>query len=311
MDIAASPSPRLDALTDRAIMGLRAAMAAVATRRVVLIYDPTPDDDFVTSAKTRGLPTAQARIITSTQKHGPWLIDVGNELRHEPFINESLRLAVTQALQPAAWDQRQRTMCAWWISTAPLHTLATMLASHSWFVDAHGVRRTLRLWDPRTIQHAQRLFGAAQPHSGFENVSWSYIDSLGQWQTLPPPAHGYTPTQPAPQTLRELSLMNAALQRLAIDGLPETPTSWPALQESIRAGMRAGLQDDDDLAWFAADRSRLRAPIEHARSLAELFAVVRSGNGRYVRATGDYDETDWAAVVQSIPATTPLTGEAP
>jgi hypothetical protein len=104
--------------------------------------------------------------------------------------------------------------------------------------------------------------------------------------------------------------MNAALQRLAIQGLPETAMSWPTLQESVRAGMRAGLQDDDDLAWFAADRSKLRAPIEHAGSLSELFAVIRAGKGRYVRATGDYDETDWTAVVQSIPTTMTINGDA-
>jgi hypothetical protein len=54
----------------------------------------------------------------------------------------------------------------------------------------------------------------------------------------------------------------------------------------------------------------LRAPIEHAGSLSELFAVIRAGKGRYVRATGDYDETDWTAVVQSIPTTMTINGDA-
>jgi hypothetical protein len=154
------------------------------------------------------------------------------------------------------------------------------------------------------------LYGAAAADSGFADVRWGFIDSFANWNLLPSPIGDIRHPLPEAKTLRELSLMNAALQRLSTNGLSHTPSVWPALSEAVRAGLRVGLTDDDDLVWFAADRVRLQAPLERAHALSDLFKAISQGKGHYVRATGDYGETEWRNVVRSIPITATINGDA-
>lgn len=306
---ASSLSYRTDALTNNAVLGLRAAMDAVNTRRVVLVCDPLPNDSSMAIAEARGLQIQRIRLTGVAQKWGPYLIDVPDESKHESFVNDSLRLAVTEALQPSPWNKRFRSMCAWLITTKSLSELEVAIRSHSYFTDGNGGRRTLRLWDPRTMQHVRRWHTPTVTGSVFIDVGWGFVDSFGGWNMLSPATKGEQGAPPTAQILRECSLANAALQRLSALGLWSEPSVWASLQDAIFAAQKEGLSDDDDVAWFAADRVRLCAPLERASALANLFSAIKQGKGRYIRATGDYDDTDWMAVVQSIPSIPSTKGE--
>lgn len=302
---------RVDELAEHAILGLRDALSAAGTRRVVVVLDSMSDDAFLVKARQLAFQTREVHLTAATQRHGPYLVDIPDETQYESWVNDSIRLATLQAVQPARWNHRIRSVCAWLITTRSLDELSRAVSRLSHFTDSKGVRRTLRFWDPRSMQHVRKWCGRPVSDSCLPGVSWGLIDSFGRWHLLPSPEQEEVSVTLEEEKLRELSLINASLQRLNARGLIHGPDVWPVLQSSLNAGQRLGLTDDDDLVWFAADRVRLRAPLERAKALSKLFSTVKQGKGRYIRAIADYDDTEWRSVVESIPKADPSKGDMP
>ncbi len=288
---------------ERAIHGLRTTSEAAGTARVVVIWDPLQEDNYETALQKSGLHTYPLRLGAGTQKRGPCLIDIPNGSDHERFINHSLRTAVTEALAPASWNRRFRSVCAWLITNEKLGDLGHVIARRAHLRDETDTPRTFRHWDPRAMQHAAELYGSHDGNCGMIGAYWGLIDSFGDWRELSPATPEAQWRTPPLATLRLLGLMNTALQCLAMQAYPSDPKNiWDRLRTSIRVGEGVGLSQEDDLAWFAADRVRLGKPLERAGSWAALLARIRAGKARYVRATADFDEDDWQSVVKSIPS---------
>lgn len=292
-----------DAAVERAIAGLRAVLDGRDSRRVLLLCDSTLDDPLANAIASAGLARREVDLISQGATAPPlYLAEVPDEVRHERLVNASLRLAVDEAVRPAPAARRPRSMSAWLATDLPLAEVAERLIHRARLRDAQGRVRILRFWDPRTTQFQSELYAGTVPASWIPGVTWMSVDGFGQWQTLPDaggPMQTVTPDWPR---LARLGRVNAVLQRLNADGLRYGASSLEAVRRALDAGTACGIDDDEDVALFAAWRVRLAAPLERAPSFAALLRDVRDEGGRLFRAAEDMDDEDWLVFAQAAQA---------
>lgn len=292
---------QLEQLTERAIMGLRKALDDANSDRLVILCDPLLADPLHEEIERVAL---SKRIVppmrNRTKEQAPYLVDVRYDLRHERFVNDSLRLSIQEALVPAPWNRRPRSISAWLITDLSVHRIAADFIPRSNYWDAQRVLRTFRFWDPRTMQHAGTLTGKNPPLGFFPEIDWGFIDSWGHWQFVASPQDAGR-FRPDEETLIRIGMKTAVLQRLTEKHPIGEERIWAYIDQALSAGLRIGLSDRDDLIHFAADRLRLKAPIEGAVRLKETFELLRQGQGSYSRFVADYEDEDWHRICESIP----------
>lgn len=288
---------------ERAIAGLRAVLDGRANRRVLLLCDSTLTDPLADDIASAGLARREVDLISQGATAPPlYLAEVPDEVRHERLINASIRLAVDEAVRPAPAARRPRSMSAWLATDLPLAEVAQRLVRRARLRDAQGRVRILRFWDPRTTQYQSELYAGTVPASWIPGVTWMSVDGFARWQVLPDtpgPMQSVTPEWPR---LARLGRINAVLQRLNADGLCCGPSVLDAVRRALDAGAACGIDDDEDVALFAAWRVRLDAPLEQAPSLAALLREVREEGGRLRSAAEDMDDEDWQRFAQEARA---------
>ncbi|CAB3917337.1 hypothetical protein LMG26788_05139 [Achromobacter pulmonis] len=298
-----------EASVERAIAGLRAVLDGCASRRVLLLCDSTLADPLAGMIESAGLARRGVDLISQGATAPPlYLAEVPDEVRHERLVNASLRLAVDEAVRPAPAARRARSMSAWLATDLPLAEVAQRLVQRARLRDAQGRVRILRFWDPRTTQFQGELYAGAVPASWIPGVTWMSVDGFGRWQALPDtpgPMQTATPDWPR---LARLGRVNAVLQRLNADGLRGDASVLEAVRRALDAGAACGIDDDEDLALFAAWRLRLAAPLERAPSFEALLREVREEGGRLYRAAEDMDDEDWQVFAQEARAREELQG---
>ena len=292
-----------EARVERAIAGLRAVLDGRPNRRVLLLCDSTLADPLAKEIASAGLRRCEVDLISQGASAPPlYLADVPDEVRHERLINLSVRLAVDEAVRPAPAAKRARSMSAWLATDLPLAEVARRLVLRARLRDAQGRVRILRFWDPRTTQFQSELYAGTVPGSWIAGVTWMTVDGFGQWQMLPDapgPMQTVTPDWPR---LARLGRVNAVLQRLNADGLRCDASALEAVRRALDAGAACGIDDDDDVALFAAWRVRLAAPLERAPSFIALLREVREEGGRLYRAAEGMDDEDWQAFAHAVQA---------
>ncbi|MEN4922163.1 hypothetical protein ABE485_26090 [Achromobacter spanius] len=296
-------TPGAEAGVERAIAGLRAVLDGRADRRVLLLCDSTLADPLADAIASAGLPRCEVDLISQGASAPPlYLAEVPDEVRHERLVNASLRLAVDEAVRPAPAARRARSMSAWLATDLPLAEVARRLIQRARLRDTQGRVRILRFWDPRTTQFQSELYAGTAPASWIPGAAWMSVDGFGRWQMLPDargPMQTVTPDWPR---LARLGRVNAVLQRLNADGLRYGASALEPVRRALDAGAACGIDDDEDVALFAAWRVRLAAPLERAPSFAALLREVREEGGRLYRAAEDMDDEDWQAFAQEAQA---------
>ncbi|CUI28202.1 DUF4123 domain-containing protein [Achromobacter kerstersii] len=294
---------RAEDRVERAIAGLRAVLDGRANRRVLLLCDSTLADPLAEDIATAGLARREVNLISQGAAAPPlYLAEVPDEIRHERLINASIRLAVDESMRAAPVAKRPRSMSAWLATDLPLAEVAQRLILRARLRDAQGRVRILRFWDPRTTQYQSELYAGTVPASWIPGVTWMSVDGFARWQVLPDtpgPMQTVTPEWPR---LARLGRINAVLQRLNADGLCWGPSVLDAVRRGLDAGAACGMDDDDDVALFAAWRVRLDAPLEQAPSFAALLREVREEGGHLRNAAQDMEDEDWERFAQEAQA---------
>ncbi|MGE6920029.1 hypothetical protein [Achromobacter kerstersii] len=294
---------RAEDSVERAIAGLRAVLDGRANRRVLLLCDSTLADPLAEDIATAGLVRRDVDLISQGASAPPlYLAEVPDEIRYERLINASIRLAVDEAMRAAPAARRPRSMSAWLATDLPLAEVAQRLILRARLRDAQGRVRILRFWDPRTTQYQSELYAGTVPASWIPGVTWMSVDGFARWQVLPDtpgPMQTVTPEWPR---LARLGRINAVLQRLNAGGLRWGPSVLDAVRRALDAGAACGIDDDEDVALFAAWRVRLDAPLEQAPSFAALLREVREEGGQLRNAAQDMDDEDWERFAQEAHA---------
>lgn len=284
---------------EHAIAGMRRVLDGRTSRRVLLLCDSTLDDPLADDIAQAGLARRDVDLISQGASAPPlYLAEVPDEIRHERLVNASIRLAVDEAMRPAPAAKRPRSMSAWLATDLPLAEVAHRLILRARLRDAQGRVRILRFWDPRTTQYQSELYAGTAPASWIPGVTWMSVDGFARWQALPDTGGPMQTTTPDWQRLARLGRINAVLQRLNADGLCCGPSVLEAVRGALDAGAACGIDDDDDVALFAAWRVRLDAPLERAPDFMALLREIREEGGRLHRAAQDMDDDDWQGYAQ-------------
>lgn len=263
-------------------------------RRVLLLCDSTLADPLADDIAAAGLARREVDLISQGASAPPlYLAEVPDEIRHERLVNASIRLAVDEAMRPAPAGKRPRSMSAWLATDLPLAEVAQRLVLRARLRDAQGRVRILRFWDPRTTQYQSELYAGTAPASWIPGATWMTVDGFARWQTLPDTPGPMQTVTPDWQRLARLGRINAVLQRLNAGGLRVGPSVLDAVRQALDAGAACGIDDDEDVALFAAWRVRLDAPLERAPSFAALLREVQEEGGHLRNAVQDMDDEDW------------------
>ena len=290
---------RAASCTETGIFGLRQAMSVTPGSPLLILCDPTLDDPLRREAEVRGLCLHTIAIPSDRRVPAPkpYLIRVDGYDAHEPFVNESIRLSVEQALAPAPPNRRSRSICAWLMTSLSAADISRSMTSLSTIRDSRGTRRIFRFWDPRTTQHLRRLFPEQDTLPWLPRTSWSFVDAFGEWHCLPAnDTDSQYSAQPTWETLQTCNLINAVLQRLSITGVRHRESVISDVQEALRTGRRVGLVHDDECVAFAAHRVEMGAPIETSAKVAAVLATVREHGVGYCGLVDELDQDEWTAI---------------
>jgi Domain of unknown function (DUF4123) len=164
-----------------AIVRLRAALSQSRTSTLSVLIDPMLGDPL---AATRTVKDSLASGLASRQalafihhdlapNKAPYLLHIPDELRAERCVNESVQVAVSEALGLYGGDYRGRSVCAWIVGESDPSALAVRLARAARVVKPDGASWPLRYWDPRVFWHLPRALDLQQQHT--------LIAQLGRW----------------------------------------------------------------------------------------------------------------------------------
>lgn len=280
-------------LIDIAIAGLRRALDTRPSRRLVLVCDPALADPLKPllvelDLRSHAVPVSRALPFPAT----PYLVEIEDEIRHQRFVDASVRLAVEQAVLAAPPDRRPRSVCAWLLTQEPLEVIVNDFARLLRIRDPAGALRAFRFWDPRATQHIATFAPGQPPASWLPYADWGYIDAFGCWSLLA--GTDAPPKQPSWTHLQLLSQVNAVQQRLATDGLCHAADVLPQIRQSLQVARQAGLHDAD-LVCFAEQRVRRQAAIEHAPLVQEAIAEALQTGGHFHKIAETFEEAHWHA----------------
>jgi hypothetical protein len=320
---------------------LREILNAHKTRRLIMVYDTTlgdplglaeevqaeaeedpdaaeADPSAILGAPLReivakgGLEVASLKIRNSEGVgQSVYLVDIEDaESRHDRLTTQSLRLALSEAMQaqPSPY-KRTRSICAWLISDEPLPRLTERFEQRSRYPISPTEHRILRFWDPRITQHIGRLFPKHPPASWLPGTNWLYIDSFGDLHTLLAPRKTDAPQEnigtleilPERKIIDQISRVNFALQYLSAKGLQHDKSVLPAVFESVTVALQQGLPDERDVARFAAHRVFYGKPLEMAPRMRKILEDVRTHGLYYRDICAGLEEEDWVEILESVP----------
>jgi hypothetical protein len=294
----------LEARFSAALRALRETLATHGLERLILIRETTLGDPLEAAIAASGLPVENLELRNSEGlRQFVQLVDIDAESRRERLVNQTVRLALQEALQSAIPTQRARSVAAWLITDEPLSKIREAFEQRSRYPTSPLEHHILRFWDPRVTQHIGALFARkahALPTSWLPGTVWLYVDSFAELKVLPAPeGTGTLEMLPDIETLTRVSLITLTLQYLAENGLRHDKSILPAVAESVEIARAQKLPDEEDTACFAAHRVFYARPLEKAPRMQDILANVREEGSSYQNITADFEDEDWDAIVQA------------
>lgn len=239
----------------------------------------------------------------------PYLLNASglNAFRRQRFVDCFVEQAKVEACtELIVGISRPRTSCAVLLTPCSEVELVAQLALAATVVDATGVRRILRYWDPRVIQHLVVKEAGLTLNQVLPTLTarWFFVDAFGrlvqhEHRALDEDLHGGRPIvlQAAQGAwLNEVGALNACFERANARVLSKRDT-WFELRACLKVALELGLTGADRVA-FAANRYVLGAPIERAVRMQELIDDMRQHGLRYMTMQADFDAADWAEIVE-------------
>jgi hypothetical protein len=175
-----------DRISEAVLKQLRAELDRAAVATVSILVDPTLNDplwagEYAEDAVKRGhvtrhdLPQFHDNFPVGS---APYLLHVPDEPQAERLVNESIRIAVAEALGSFGKEYKGRSSCAWIIGDTNPVARASRLARLARVVRPDRKSWPLRFWDPRVLWHLHRVLA--------DDQFSAMIGCLGHWLQLGP-----------------------------------------------------------------------------------------------------------------------------
>lgn len=174
---------KVDEFLPQAVLTLRKALDGGP---LAIFVDPLLADPFSeTEVYQAAIASGRVSLVKLPKIHPdidpartPYLMYIPDEVVDERLVNESLEMALLEALGGFGPERRGRSICGWVCGTPNPQVLAFRLASIAKVIRPSGQPWPLRYWDPRVIWHLPRALGISK---------WNNLQNgLGAWWTFGP-----------------------------------------------------------------------------------------------------------------------------
>ena len=280
-------------------------------RPLAVLIDPAVADPLDHELRAeRERPGAAIDIATLNIAHPdlaksarPYLLVIYDELRQEPLVNATVRLAVRQALQGTGGSpEGARSICAWliappvpasagpayasrWAREAALHFTSQALVRSPY--DRFAPARLWRFWDPRGVSCFAPALTAEQRRQWLHPVQrWiSLLQTgadagrqliLGSRGAVPPLVDAPEPLTFTPEQWALLRRIGPAheLMRAAALGLGEAPAqalAWKDADRLMHRAQQAGLPTAEEWLCFAAHAFKVHPELDRHPDVRQLL----------------------------------------
>jgi hypothetical protein len=256
-----SPDHATDALVDRAVKDLRAALALSKARSVTILIDPAQHDPFASDplAKLADQTHRVARLHDDQpDEQRLYLLHVSDEERSERLVNRSVHIAVGEALASQRANA-PRSVCAWLLGTTNPGATVLRIYEHARVVRPDHQMWPLRFWDPRVIGHLPRVLRASQFASFGELLAgWWYINGNGAFaRARHPGANAEIETPPLRfdtarwDALARIGIVNEIERLSRAWGVAPSTDLDARIDRIVVEGLRRGCRTPQDVQAFA------------------------------------------------------------
>jgi Domain of unknown function (DUF4123) len=319
-----------DALADRTLTALRAALTAEGTDTVSILIDPTLSDRLLVEACVQdALTRGKAVRIQLPHIHDdvdpdatPYLLHIEQEASAERVVNASIALAAFEASQSRAEGGLGRSVCAWIVGEANPQALAVRLANAAKILRPDGNLWYLRYWDPRVMWHLPRVLPQGQWSALQRDLGeWWALDQLNQFVSRASPATANANASIAaerndhltPRTHR-VKIATPVWERLSLIGATNTvlgmawewgviPTTANAqrIESMLRRCRALGFESSQDELVFCSCGLTSRDDFDSHPAVSEALTAAAKRRTSVAHALESFDEPFWAAMSQHRP----------
>lgn len=252
----------------------------------------------------------RAQAISLTIQHAdmprhfrPYLLELG-EIGRDERIDHMVRIAVNEAVRTAPHNGSKRTICGWIASDQPAAIIAGHLARHA-RIRAHNRVRTLRIWDPRTLDLLQHLLAAQTAESlALPGADWWWLARNARvkelrpvWTRDPKPLGAHL-NDAHVETLLLAEPLHATLnvlQDMREDHIGDH-TLRTVIQALRRASAQWGVCDPLDQVGFALHACLVHADFDSDAEVAAAMRRSKKAGHSTTQALSSFDEQAWNAV---------------
>lgn len=258
-----------------------------------LLVDPFDRRLWGTQALAQVPHVIRLRRTGLSKEQCPYFFEVASPL--DDLLEYSLALAEAQATN----SEQLPSLCGWFVSNRPPHTIEAVLHGFLERRLADGRRYFLRFYDPRVLRHMARVMGAAFKLPGVQ--SWTYLDHQGSLQYIEGDdgAHDVTELTPVQrQAIDRIGLVNQAFDLWRAQDRFVASTTFPMLDAAIVKAHKLGLPQaaEADCIAFALHCCLIHPNVEKHPAVAEWIARARAGEQDYVDAASVASEALWADI---------------
>jgi Domain of unknown function (DUF4123) len=315
-----------DALADRTLTALRAALTTQGTDTVSILIDPTLSDPLLVEACVQdALTRGEAARIQLPHIHddvdpdaAPYLLHIEHEASAERVVNASIALAAFEASQSRAEGMLGRSVCAWIVGEANPQALAVRLANAAKILRPDGNLWYLRYWDPRVMWHLPRVLTQGQWSALQGDLGeWWALDQLNQFVSRASPATANASIAAerndhlTPRTHR-VKLETPVWERLSLIGATNTvlgmawewgviPTAANAqrIESMLRRCRAFGFESSQDELVFCSCALTSRDDFDSHPAVSEALTAAAKSRTSVAQALEPFDELFWAGISQN------------
>lgn len=267
------------------------------------LVDPAISDPFADYEGRRLAIPLVIRHVDMPQHLRPYLLALG-EIGRDDHIDLTIRIAVDEAARAAPCNGSKRTICGWIASEQPASAIAAHLARHA-RISTHNRARTLRIWDPRTLDLLEYLLASRVTESlALPGADWWWlgrnvsVKELRSAQTSAPLSVGAHLNDEQVEALLLAEPLHATLnvlQDMGKDAVREQ-TLRTIIQALRRASAQWGVSDQLGQVGFALHSCLVHADFDTDIEVAAAMRRSKDAGQAPTQVLTSFDEQAWNAV---------------
>jgi hypothetical protein len=291
---------------------LRAARSASPQANLYLLLDPylrMPPLEAALSERECAIVPLSARDQVPAIKR-PLLMRFRDDeyLNDERLLQETLEMGFAETAVAREFSGAGRAIGGWLLSRAPIREVARHLRVTMDQHDPTGVRRYIRLGDPRVLASVWHQLALPDRQALLGPIDdWFIFDHSGVWTRLSRDANGHRAVEPWRPTVAQwrminrMQCVNSIVLRLRRKNtsVPPEPARIDAL---VSDAQRRGFTDADDLRTFAMYGMRFGERfLEHPRVSALLTQALSESRVLEDAFADVASDEEWEKVIKDMP----------